>query len=93
MENLRIPSVKRKEQIKLFVNGKETVAFIGESVLASLIAAGYKNIKKSPVSGEKRGGFCGMGVCFECIAKIDGVPNIRTCMVLSRDGMEIEIEE
>lgn len=93
MENLRIRSLKRREQIKIFVNGKEEVAFRGESVLAALIAAGYKSIKKSPVLKESRGGLCGMGVCFECIARVNGVPNVRTCMELVKDKMEIQLEE
>jgi predicted molibdopterin-dependent oxidoreductase YjgC len=30
-----------------------------------------------------------MGVCFECLMVIDGVPNTRACMTWVRDGMEI----
>lgn len=93
MENLRIRSLKRREKISIIVNGKEVTAYRGESVLAALIASGYKSIKKSPVTGENRGALCGMGVCFECIAKIDGVPNVRTCMTLAENNMEIEIEK
>ena len=50
MENLRIDSIARKEKIKLLVNGKEITAYKGETVLAALIAAGYKSLKQNPVS-------------------------------------------
>ena len=31
-----------------------------------------------------------MGVCFECLVVIDGVPNQQACMIEARDGMRIE---
>jgi hypothetical protein len=30
-----------------------------------------------------------MGVCFDCLAEIDGVPNRQSCMVEARPGMQI----
>jgi D-hydroxyproline dehydrogenase subunit gamma len=30
-----------------------------------------------------------MGVCFDCLAEIDGVPNRQSCMVPARPGMRI----
>jgi sarcosine oxidase subunit alpha len=30
-----------------------------------------------------------MGICFECAAKVDGIPLRRTCQVFCRRGMEI----
>lgn len=93
MEDLRISSIERKEKISIRVNGKEVVAYIGETLLAALIASGYKQLRRSPVLKEKRGGLCGMGVCYECLVTIDGEKNIRACMHDVKDGMVIEIEE
>jgi len=93
MEKLRIKSINRKKEVTLEVNGRKIKAYQGEKVLAALIAAGYKELKKNPVSGEPRGALCGMGVCFECTVTINGVPNIRSCMTEVRDGMKIEINE
>jgi NADH dehydrogenase/NADH:ubiquinone oxidoreductase subunit G len=31
-----------------------------------------------------------MGVCFECLMVIDGVPSRQACMVPVREGMRIE---
>lgn len=33
------------------------------------------------VTGEPRGPLCGMGICFECRATIDGKPHVRTCQM------------
>jgi hypothetical protein len=30
-----------------------------------------------------------MGVCFDCLAEIDDVPNRQSCMIEVRDGMRI----
>lgn len=93
MENLRIPSINRKQQLTMTVNGQEITAYQGETVLAALIAAGIKTLKNNPISAEPRGPLCGMGVCFECTVTIDGIPNIRSCMTEARDGMEIRIND
>lgn len=91
--NFRTKNVARKEQIVVWVNGKSMDAYQGETVFSALIANGIKRIRKSPVHKEPRGGFCGMGVCFECLVTIDGIPNLRSCMHEVKDGMRIEIDD
>lgn len=93
MEDLRVPSIARQKKVKLRVNGQSIEAYAGETVLAALMAAGFKTLKKNPVSHEPRGALCGMGVCFECTVTINGVPNIRACMTEVEDGMEVEIDD
>ncbi len=93
MVDLRIENIKRKEAIIFTVNGKEVSAYKGETLLAALIAAGYKKTKRSPIKGNPRGGLCGMGVCFECIVTVNGVPNIRSCMTEVENNMVVKIDE
>ncbi len=42
--------------------------------------------------GEPRAPVCGMGVCFECRVRIDGVAQLRACMIPARDGMEVQTD-
>jgi sarcosine oxidase subunit alpha len=91
--DLRITGIDRKEKINLRVNGRTIAAVPGETVLAALTAAGFKVLKKSNVRGDARGPFCGMGVCYECLVTIDGVPKQRSCMVEVADNMEITVHE
>jgi sarcosine oxidase subunit alpha len=93
MEDLRVDNIKRKQQIQLKVNGKEIKAYKGETVLAALIASGYKTLKTNPVSHEPRGALCGMGVCFECTMTINGIPNTRACVTKVQEGMIIETHD
>jgi predicted molibdopterin-dependent oxidoreductase YjgC len=92
-EDLRIAGIERSPAIHIRVNGRTVKAVPGETVLAALTADGYKVLKKSNVRGEARGPFCGMGVCYECLVTIDGVPKQRSCMVEAQDSMEILLYE
>jgi sarcosine oxidase subunit alpha len=44
------------------------------------------------VSGEPRTALCGMGICFECRAVVNGVAYTRTCQLMCSDGMRVETQ-
>ena len=44
---------------------------------------------RTSVTGEPRSALCGMGICEECRATINGVPRARTCQRVAEEGMEI----
>jgi predicted molibdopterin-dependent oxidoreductase YjgC len=90
-DDLRIGSINRSEKVMLTVNGKEIPAYKGETLLAALIAAGYRGTKQSPIKNKPRGGLCGMGVCFECLVTVNGEPNVRSCMVEVEENMTVQI--
>jgi predicted molibdopterin-dependent oxidoreductase YjgC len=92
-QDLRIPAISRGKKIKVFVNGREGVAYEGETVLAALTAAGLRTLRTSHRPGEGRGPFCGMGVCYECLVSINGRPSQRACMTEVKDLMEIDVDE
>jgi D-hydroxyproline dehydrogenase subunit gamma len=79
------------ELMELKVNGT-TVSVPSGATVAVAIALAGATCRKS-VSGELRGPLCGMGICFECRAAVDGRPYCRTCQVLCRTGMEIITDE
>jgi hypothetical protein len=58
----------------------------GQSVAAALIAAGIRSWRRTRVEDQPRGVFCGIGVCFDCLATINGIPNQRACLVEARPG-------
>jgi D-hydroxyproline dehydrogenase subunit gamma len=81
--------IERGPAVTIFVDGQERTAYAGETVAAALIADDGIATRQMP-SGAWRGVYCGMGVCFDCLAVIDGVPNTRTCMTLVADGMRVD---
>ena len=92
MDELRIASLPPEKKITLVVNGKTITAFDGQSVHAALLAAGFRAVRKTDKTGEPRGIFCGMGVCYDCLVTINGAPNQRACMTKAEDRMEIRID-
>jgi D-hydroxyproline dehydrogenase subunit gamma len=92
-DDLRVAAIKRRPAVSIRVNGRPVQATPGETVLAALTAAGFRVLKKSNVRGEARGAFCGMGVCYECLVTINGVPKQRSCMTEVEAGMEILTHE
>ena len=69
------------------VNGVPVTVTSGTTVAAAILMTGAP-IRRS-VTGEPRGPLCGMGICFECRATIDGVPHQRTCQIVCAQGMEV----
>ncbi|MGI4985777.1 MAG: (2Fe-2S)-binding protein [Janthinobacterium lividum] len=59
------------------------------TVAAALLAAGRDACRTSVIGGAPRGPFCMMGVCFDCLVEVDGVPNTQGCMVRVREGMTV----
>jgi len=76
-----------KAQVTITLEGEQLQVPAGESVLASVMAAGVGYNRTSPISGKKRAGYCQMGVCFECLMEIDGIPNQQACDIQVRHGM------
>jgi hypothetical protein len=79
------------EQVALSVNGKPVSVPSGATVAVAIMLAS-EACRKS-VTGESRGPLCGMGICFECRAVIDGNPHSRTCQVICRAGMKVRTNE
>ena len=75
--------------VRVSVDGREVTVPEGASAAAAVFAAGLPAIRETPVTGAKRLPYCMMGVCFDCLAEIDGVPNRQACMVEVHEGMTI----
>lgn len=91
MTSGRIPGhgMERGAPVRIVVDGAPQDAFEGESVAAAIMACGQNELREHE-SGEPRGYFCGMGICFDCVMTVDGVPNTRTCVTWVRDGLTVE---
>ncbi len=74
--------------IEVVVEGRRVAVAEGASAAAAFLLAGFRGIRETP-KGSPRAPYCMMGVCFECLAEIDGVPNRQSCMVEVRPGMRI----
>ncbi len=71
------------------IEGQRVEVPAGETVAAAVLVAGLGFTRTHPVSGAPRAPLCMMGVCFECLMEIDGMPNRQACQVEVAEGMSI----
>lgn len=79
----------RPTTVEVLVNGQPVRVPEGASAAAAVLALGVAAARATPVGGVPRLPYCMMGVCFDCLAEIDGVPNRQACMVPVAPGMRI----
>jgi predicted molibdopterin-dependent oxidoreductase YjgC len=77
------------ERIKIYIDDIPASAERGETIAAVLLRQAEPWARRTPVSGSKRAPYCMMGVCFDCLAEVDGVASVQTCLTLVRDGMRV----
>jgi sarcosine oxidase subunit alpha len=86
--NLRKAPVDELTQaLPITLDGRPIMVADGTTVAAAILQAGSKS--RTSVRGEARQPLCGMGICYECRAQIDGRPHQRTCQIVCRAGMEV----
>jgi D-hydroxyproline dehydrogenase subunit gamma len=76
------------ETVSLTINGATSRIPRGTTVAAALLIA--QQPSRISVTGEQRGALCGMGICFECCAVVNGTMHRRTCQILCEQGMTVE---
>ena len=89
---LRFPNkFIRPKKLKFNFNGQHLSGLEGDTVFSALSAAnilGFREDRK----GNKRGAFCGMGACQDCLVSINGGVPERACMAkLKDDGLQDHI--
>ncbi|MEM3341211.1 MAG: FAD-dependent oxidoreductase, partial [Thermoplasmata archaeon] len=90
--NHPILEFKRGKEIVFEFNGRKITAYEGETIAAALHANGVFTLSKSIHHNRPRGFFCGIGKCSSCLMNVDGIPNVKTCLVLAEDGMKVETQ-
>jgi predicted molibdopterin-dependent oxidoreductase YjgC len=73
-------------------DGEEVEAHEGQTVAGVLLAKGIRSWRTTRGEGRPRGLFCGIGVCFDCLVRVNGVPDVRACQRLVADGDDIRTQ-
>lgn len=76
--------------VTIFVDGEPVPARLGQTVAAVLLARGRRVLRHTRHAGRPRGLFCGMGVCFDCVMVVDGLPGTRACTTRVEEGMQVQ---
>ena len=90
MKDHPILSVERGQEVQFHFDGRPIKAYDRETIAAALFAAGIRIFSRSFKYHRPRGLFCMSGHCSNCLMRVDGVPNVRTCVQEARTGMRVE---
>ena len=78
------------DPVTITVDGRELTVPPGRTVAAALTLEDDRPGWRATRRAEgRRGLFCGIGACFDCLAEVDGRPGMRTCMVAVAEGMQV----
>lgn len=76
--------------LTMTIDGQPVTAERGETVASVMMRQPEPACRNSPVHGSPRAAFCMMGVCFDCLAIIDGASSRQTCLVAVEQDMCVE---
>jgi hypothetical protein len=90
--SLRLVPLEPASTVSFRFDGETIEAGPGETISVALYASGRQVLRTTSRLAEPRGLFCNMGVCFECLVEVDGLPNVRACQTAVRAGMQVRTQ-
>jgi len=84
---------KKRKELPFYFEKKKFVGEEGDTIASALHAAGVKTLTKSLKYDSPRGFFCGIGKCSSCLMRVNGVPNVRTCIAPLKEGITVEMQD
>jgi thioredoxin reductase len=79
-----------RDRVIVRFDGDDVEAERGEPVAAALVASGRLAVARSPKFHRPRGPSCFRAACDGCLARVDGVPNVMTCLLPAKDDLVVE---
>ncbi len=93
IENHPILEFRKGKKVTFTFNGAAVEGYEGEPVAAALHAAGVRVLSHSRNYRRPRGFWCAIGNCSSCNMRVNGVPNVRTCVEPLLEGMIVETQQ
>jgi sarcosine oxidase subunit alpha len=81
-----------RDPVTIFLDGEAVPAERGEPLAVALLASDIVTLARSPKLHRPRGPSCLRGGCDGCLARVDGEPNVMTCLRRARGGERIETQ-
>lgn len=82
-----------KSVVGFTYNGKRVSGLEGDTIASALHNLGVKKLSHSIKLKRARGFYCAIGNCASCNMIVDGKPNVRTCVTLLKEGMDVKTQE
>ncbi|MFM0188010.1 (2Fe-2S)-binding protein [Paraburkholderia nemoris] len=79
--------------VRISFDGVDCQVPAGCNLAAALLLTGVRRFRSTPITAAPRAPFCMMGVCFECLVEVDGMPNTQSCLQTVREGMVVRSQQ
>ncbi|MGP8436357.1 (2Fe-2S)-binding protein [Paraburkholderia fungorum] len=89
----RSDSTPSSRSVTLRFDDRPITAPAGVSIAAALLLNGAGPFRATPVTSAPRAPYCMMGVCFDCLVEVDGIPNRQACLTPIREGMVVRRQQ
>ncbi|MGP8206136.1 MAG: FAD-dependent oxidoreductase [Acidimicrobiales bacterium] len=70
-------------------DGRQLAAPRGSTIAGALLSNGERAWRTTRTGGQRRGLFCGIGTCFDCLVDLNGDNAVRACLALLQEGDEV----
>lgn len=80
-------------RVRIEVDGRPLMALDGQTLAMALLESAAEPFRRTAVSHAARAPLCLMGVCFDCLAEVDGKANVQSCMVKVHEGMKVRRQQ
>ena len=84
---------QKRKKLPFTYQKKKLVGEEGDTIASALHAAGVTTLTKSLKYNSPRGFFCGIGKCSSCLMRVEGIPNVRTCIAPLKEGIVVEMQD
>ncbi|MCF8070598.1 MAG: FAD-dependent oxidoreductase [Desulfobacterales bacterium] len=81
---------EHKKTVNFYYNGHKMQGYEGETVASALYANGIRIFSRSFKYHRPRGISCNSGHCSNCMMRVNGIPNVRTCSEPLTAEMKVE---
>ena len=81
-----VSRIEGHAKITIYLDDAPVTAERGEPLAVALLGAGKITLARSPKLHRPRAPSCLRGACDGCLARVDGVPNVMTCLRAARGG-------
>ena len=88
-----MPEPAAGPRIAITVDGAAWSVPAGASIAAAFTEHDTPGWRLTRRRAEPRGLSCGIGVCFDCLVTVNGVPGVRACLADARAGDVITTEK
>ncbi|MGH3023731.1 MAG: (2Fe-2S)-binding protein, partial [Gaiellaceae bacterium] len=85
-------SIDRGEAVPFTFHGSRVTGFRGDTIASALFGEGQRVFSRSFKYHRARGLLCCSGNCPNCMMRVDGVPNVRTCVTPLHEGAKVEAQ-